>query len=49
MSIFTAIANFFKSIFARKKQEKEWAGLDYGKPAQPSHLMPLDPNDPWKT
>ena len=33
----------------RKKQEKEWASLNYGKPANPSNLTPLDPNDPWKT
>jgi hypothetical protein len=51
MSIFTAIGNFFSTFFGSKKKvdDKEWAGLDYGKPAQPSNLMPLDPNDPWKT
>ena len=45
MSIFKAISD----IFRRKKQDKEWAKLDYGKPAKPDNLMPLDPNDPWKT
>lgn len=49
MSIFSAVSNFFASLSKRKKQEKEWAGLNYGKPAQPPHLLPLDPNDPWKT
>jgi hypothetical protein len=47
MSLFSAIANLFSS--KKRKQEKEWAGLDYGKPAKPTNLTPLDPNDPWKT
>jgi hypothetical protein len=38
------------SLFSKKaREDKEWAGLDYGKPAKPDNLMPLDPNDPWKT
>jgi len=49
MSIFSAISNWFASLNKKKQQEKKWAGLDYGKPAQPSNLLPLDPNDPWKT
>jgi len=50
MSIFDAIGNFFSSLFGKKKKKNdEWAGLDYGNPAKPSHLIPLDPNDPWKT
>lgn len=47
MSLFTAIANLFGA--KRRKQEKEWAELNYGKPAQPKNLTPLDPEDPWKT
>jgi hypothetical protein len=50
--------NFFEKIFAainpaykeKKRKEQEWDKLAGNqKPAQPSHLLPLDPNDPWKT
>ena len=50
--------NFLEKIFAaanpafkkKKREDEEWNKLFANeKPAQPSHLLPLDPNDPWKT
>lgn len=46
MKFFQFIRNLFRK---KKKDETNWAELDYGKPAKPDNLMPLDPNDPWKT
>lgn len=48
---------FFSNLFSKKKKDKkderkketvDWDSLDYGKPAQPSNLTPID-LDPWKT
>lgn len=56
MGFFSAL----KSLFSKKKKDEkkdenrketqvvDWDGLDYGKPAQPSNLTPID-LDPWKT
>ncbi len=51
MSFFQSLGNFFGSLFGgkKRKEEKEWASLNFGKPAKPDNLIPLDPNDPWKT
>jgi hypothetical protein len=49
MSLFKKLGNLFSSISKRRKQEEEFSKLDYGNPAKPKNLMPLDPNDPWKT
>jgi hypothetical protein len=44
-----------KSLFSKKKKEEKkkeekvaWDALNYGKPAQPTNLTPID-IDPWKT
>jgi hypothetical protein len=48
---------FFSNLFSRKKKKEkdekkkeqiDWDSLNYGKPAQPSNLTPID-LDPWKT
>ena len=46
-----SILSKFLSLFtSKKKREDEWAkNYTNVKPAQPSHLIPLDPQDPWKT
>jgi hypothetical protein len=49
VALFKAVSDWFASLSKRKKQEKEWASYDYGKPAKPDNLIPLDPKDPWKT
>ena len=49
MSFFDNLAKALGSIFGRRKKDKEWAERYDGPPAKPSHPIPLDPNDPWKT
>jgi len=47
--MFSSIINFFRKAFTRKKRDREWAERFDQPPAKPKHLLPLDPNDPWKT
>ena len=49
MSLFQQIGNFFSKLFVRDKKEQEWAQRFDGKPAQPSNLIPLDPEAPTQT
>lgn len=54
MAFFTGITGWFSSKKKKKKEEKKeeekiaWDELNYGKPAQPKNLTPID-IDPWKT
>lgn len=52
MGIFSKIADLFskKKKDEKKKKEEKIAldELNYGKPAQPTNLTPID-LDPWKT
>lgn len=50
MGIFSKITGLFskKKKDKKKKEEVNWDELDYGKPAQPTNLTPID-IDPWKT
>ncbi len=50
MAFFKSISNWFSSLGKKKKKEEKvaWDELDYGKPAQPKNLTPID-IDPWKT
>ncbi|MDX2073234.1 MAG: hypothetical protein SFX19_02585 [Alphaproteobacteria bacterium] len=46
--------SFFSRLFSifnrKKKREDEWAkNFAHIPPAKPDNLLPLDPNDPWKT
>lgn len=49
MSFFEKLSAALSNIFNRKKKNDEWAKRFDGKPAKPDNLLPLDPNDPWKT
>jgi hypothetical protein len=49
MTFFEKLAAFFSTALNRKKKNDEWAKRFDGKPAKPDNLLPLDPNDPWKT
>jgi hypothetical protein len=53
MGIFSKITGLFSRKKKDKKEEKKkevvnWDELNYGKPAQPTNLTPID-IDPWKT
>ncbi|MEZ5690404.1 MAG: hypothetical protein R3D71_01900 [Rickettsiales bacterium] len=53
MSLFTKIKDWFSPSKRKKKKRKKeeeinWNELDYGKPAKPDNLTPID-IDPWKT
>ena len=51
MSFFKSISDWFSSLKKKKNKKEEktaWDELDYGKPAQPKNLTPID-IDPWKT
>lgn len=52
MGFFSFISNLFSKKKPDEKKNKEekvaWDELDYGKPAQPKNLTPID-IDPWKT
>ena len=53
MGFFDSISNLFSRKKKDKKEDKRrtevnWDELDYGKPAQPTNLTPID-LDPWKT
>jgi hypothetical protein len=49
MSIFSSIAAFFDKLLGRNKKEQEWAQRFDGKPAQPTNIIPLDPEAPTQT
>ncbi len=56
MGLFSSIKNLFSKKKDKKKEDErrketqvvDWDNLNYGKPAQPSNLTPID-LDPWKT
>ncbi len=50
MGFFSSISNLFskKKKNDKKKEEVNWDELNYGRPAQPKNLTPID-IDPWKT
>lgn len=58
MSFFKSFGEWFSSFGKKKKKDKDkdkdkkeevkWDELNYGKPAQPKNLTPID-LDPWKT
>jgi hypothetical protein len=52
MSLFSSIAAFFRRLAGgQSKKEEEWASRIPGDSpiAKPSNLIPLDPEDPWRT
>lgn len=49
MNLFQKLAEYFYSLFNRRKKQEEWSQRFGGNPAKPDNLIPLDPNDPWKT
>jgi len=48
MSLLQKIKIWFSSRKKKKEEKINWNELDYGKPAQPKNLTPID-IDPWKT
>lgn len=50
MSFFKKLGQMISNSLNRNKREREWGKLFWGqKPANPTNLIPLDPEDPWKT
>lgn len=50
MSLFSKFIALISNSFNRNQRERDWAkNFSNQKPAKPSHLLPLDPEDPTKT